>query len=179
MRLKNDSFLLHFRIRWCHHCHDYQAFEICRQVLEFVVYNEWRTDWNGEKDNQNQLYWQVSVWIAVFCDWLTYFAPWSKITPAKLVVTSGRAFCSRSFPVLPTGRPSAFISILYCIIAVEWAYYLFVCSCLYSEQSRITSLKNLSMKLLCFAAYFVSFTWVLSPLSFRHANAQVASTKKR
>ena len=95
--LKNDSFLLHFRSRWCHHCHDYQAFGICRQILEFVVYNQWWTDWNGEKDNQNQLFWQVSVWIAVFCDWLTYFAPWSKIIPAKLVVTSVRALCARTF----------------------------------------------------------------------------------
>ena len=97
MRLKNDFFLLHFRSRWCHHCHDYQAFGICRQVLEFVVYNQWRTDWNGEKDNQNQIYLQISVWIAVFFNWLTYFARWSKVTAAKLVVTSVRALCERTF----------------------------------------------------------------------------------
>ena len=103
MRLKNDFFLLHFRSRWCHHCHDYQAFGICRQVLEFVVYNQWRTDWNGEKDNQNQIYLQISVWIAVSFYWLTYFARWSKITAAKLVATSVRALCERTFSLAAYG----------------------------------------------------------------------------
>ena len=55
----------------------------------------------------------------------------------------------------------------------ELIIFLFVAVCIVN-RAEIPLKKNLSMKLLCFAAYFVSFTSVLSPLSFRHANAQVA-----